>query len=532
MASPTLAVTSQTDGSITASDVTGLATSATTDATNASNISSGTLNIARLADGAVTNAKLAGSIALSKLAITGTPDGTKFIRDDGSYQAINLSGYLPLTGGTLTGALAITAGTLATAPLSITQTFNGGVGVTHRGLEYAVTDTSSAAASTLFRLFGGAAGTSERLSMRKDGYLVLTQSINNSPAITVNGLDRNWVFSFAGGGNGMSFDSQWFDHRSATPIHRQTNGNGTVEFFRLTSTGSAGVMALRGGSSAGAALQMREMSSAPASPAADEACIYLEDNGSGSTRFVAKFSDGTTSVLAQAASTLYLPSSGGTLTGPLVLGASDAVTLGNDATGRLQLGTDSATPISQQIKTADGSGTNIAASNLTLGGSLSTGTGAGGDVITVTSMSGSSGSTANATQERSRVIGRFINLTEGTATNVVSISLPSGKVLGGTAVLTVWASDGTDYQAVTNTVTFNAVNKAGTLTTSSATALSAAAVDSSGAGSLTVTYDVTASGNNLLLRANATSSLTQTILRARLVITALNGDDVQTVTPQ
>jgi hypothetical protein len=39
-------------------------------------------------NGAVTNAKLAGSIALSKLAITGTPDGTKFIRDDGSYQSI------------------------------------------------------------------------------------------------------------------------------------------------------------------------------------------------------------------------------------------------------------------------------------------------------------------------------------------------------------------------------------------------------------------------------------------------------------
>jgi hypothetical protein len=45
-------------------------------------------------DAAVTNAMLAGSIALSKLAVTGTPDGSKFLKDDGSWAvpAANLSG--------------------------------------------------------------------------------------------------------------------------------------------------------------------------------------------------------------------------------------------------------------------------------------------------------------------------------------------------------------------------------------------------------------------------------------------------------
>ena len=37
---------------------------------------------------AVTNAMLAGSIALSKLDITGTPDGSKFLKDDGTWSSV------------------------------------------------------------------------------------------------------------------------------------------------------------------------------------------------------------------------------------------------------------------------------------------------------------------------------------------------------------------------------------------------------------------------------------------------------------
>ena len=43
--------------------------------------------LSSIADGSITNSMLAGSIAVSKLSITGTPDGTKFLRDDGSWQA-------------------------------------------------------------------------------------------------------------------------------------------------------------------------------------------------------------------------------------------------------------------------------------------------------------------------------------------------------------------------------------------------------------------------------------------------------------
>jgi hypothetical protein len=199
-------------------------------------------------------------------------------------------------------------------------------------------------------------------------------------------------------------------------------------------------------------------------------------------------------------------------------------------TASISMGANAASPVPQTFKAHDGIGTNIDGAPLILAGGLSTGTGNDGDLIVQTTMTGaSSGSTANSYQTRQHFQARFVNLTEATATNVTSISLASGRVTGGTATVTVWASDGTDHQTLTSEIRFGAVNKAGTLTT---TANQTDGVVAASAGTLTATYDTAASGNNLLIRANATSSLTQTVLRCRIVITALNGDDVQTVTPQ
>lgn len=78
-----------------------------------------------LLTGTITNAQLAGSIGISKIAITGTPDGTKFLRDDGSWQAISLSGY-QTTSGTL--ALAGFSSITGTLPVA-----NGGTGITSFG---------------------------------------------------------------------------------------------------------------------------------------------------------------------------------------------------------------------------------------------------------------------------------------------------------------------------------------------------------------------------------------------------------------
>jgi hypothetical protein len=73
---------------------------------SASNITSGTLNIARLADASVT---------LAKLSASGTASSSTYLRGDGAWSEIDLSGYLttgtaastylPLAGGSMTGAI-------------------------------------------------------------------------------------------------------------------------------------------------------------------------------------------------------------------------------------------------------------------------------------------------------------------------------------------------------------------------------------------------------------------------------------------
>lgn len=116
-----------------------------------------------------------GGGAASFATITGAPA-------DNAALAAALAAKLSLTGGTMTGALAITAGALNTAALSGSQTWNN-AGVTCRGIEYAVTDTNSAADSTLMRLLGGAAGITELLKLTKTGALSFGSSSTDSGAV-------------------------------------------------------------------------------------------------------------------------------------------------------------------------------------------------------------------------------------------------------------------------------------------------------------------------------------------------------------
>ena len=216
----------------------------------------------------------------------------------------------------------------------------------------------------------------------------------------------------------------------------------------------------------------------------------------------------------------------------LAIGASGSdANMTAESLGVIQFGTDAATPTAQTIKSHDGSGTDKDGAKLTRAGGKSTGTGRGGDLIDKTSLSGTTGSSANSYSTRTYQSAKPVDLTEGAATQLFTVTVGTGKYLGLQMVSTVNASDGTDFQAQTSTITFSVVNKAGTIALGTVQQTDSAAVVS--AGTLTpVTYTITDNGSGVLgVKCNATSSLAQTILRAKWQIDALNSDDVATVTP-
>jgi hypothetical protein len=120
-------------GDVTGSGATAITTTIANSAiTNAKVSASAAIAYSKLnLTGAILNADLAGSIALSKLTITGTPDGTKFLRDDGSWQTVTSGFSNPMT--TLgdityedaTPAAARLAGNTTTTKKFLRQTGNG-----------------------------------------------------------------------------------------------------------------------------------------------------------------------------------------------------------------------------------------------------------------------------------------------------------------------------------------------------------------------------------------------------------------------
>jgi hypothetical protein len=201
------------------------------------------------------------------------------------------------TANVFTAAQTINAGTLTTAALTLSQTWNN-AGVTCRGLELAVTDTNSASDSTLLRLLGGAAGTSARLAVTKIGSLALgATGVSNSITLTLYGSDRSGTLELGSFSNGLCATGS-FDIKGNNCLLRFYNGNATVQYASLYGE-DTNVLALRkgDGQADGASWEMLEMT-APATPAANRLRLYVEDNGSNKTRLVVKFSDGTTTVLA------------------------------------------------------------------------------------------------------------------------------------------------------------------------------------------------------------------------------------------
>jgi hypothetical protein len=119
---------------------------------------------------------------------------------------------------------------------------------------------------------------------------------SNSATISLQGSDRSATASLGAFGNEFMFSSTQLSANNVAL--RFTDANTVVRYGTIYGE-TTDVLALRNGSAGttGAAWEMLEMT-APGTPSANRLRLYVEDNGSGKTRLVVKFSDGTTAVLA------------------------------------------------------------------------------------------------------------------------------------------------------------------------------------------------------------------------------------------
>lgn len=181
--------------------------------------------------------------------------------------------------------------------------------------------------------------------------------------------------------------------------------------------------------------------------AATKVRLGSNKSGSGSTRIVEVIVGGTAAAQWDSSNNFYPVTNNGPSCGissnrwnalwaqtKVQIGASGAdVILTGEATGVLQLGQDAGTPVTQRIKAFDGSGTNIAGSDLEVGGGQGTGTGIGGSFIVRGAPAGSSGSALNAYQNNFIVTGAGDiqtqkTVTAGGTTGAQTINKPSGSV--------------------------------------------------------------------------------------------------------
>ena len=218
----------------------------------------------------------------------------------------------------------------------------------------------------------------------------------------------------------------------------------------------------------------------------------------------------------------------------LLVGGS--VPLNSESATILQMGDDGAGVTGAMVlKSRDTTFTNAGGSPLVVAGGTSKGIGISGDVQTKTGVSGLSPTVNNAYTTREYISARAKALTESTATTFVNLGLGVGKYLGAQLVCTVTANDGVNYQAKSDSLLVNAVNKAGVVTTTISATTNTTATSS---GTLTCTYTAEANGNSVDIKVNAVSSLAQTALTVKFSMVEMASDHTDVsisssaVTPQ
>jgi hypothetical protein len=195
-------------------------------------------------------------------------------------------------------------------------------------------------------------------------------------------------------------------------------------------------------------------------------------------------------------------------------------------------GLASATPVAYTHSLAAdsraGTDTDTRGAKATLTPGIGTGTGGSGSFAVQTAVQGSTGTTANSTVDRQYVYSLAKALTDGSATGLFEVALPSGSHVGLTIEATVAAENASNYQTRRVAVQLVAHNKGGTVTASTPTEYGASELLDSGA--LTTTWTVTAGTGKITVNLNADSDLsTQTRLDVRYQL-RIEGDTGTLVT--
>jgi hypothetical protein len=174
-------VTSKLSGAVTSIASHGLATSATTDTTNADNISSGTVDTARLG--------------------TGTADNTKFLRGDNTWQVVAI-GATQLDLPIITGTLSVLSGGAITHTITnwsddlswtITPT-NCTVGSVNASGEFVITQTSGLPSYTIVATTASL-GLADSNTVTKNISLQLTAPTISSPADSYETVDVTYTIT-------------------------------------------------------------------------------------------------------------------------------------------------------------------------------------------------------------------------------------------------------------------------------------------------------------------------------------------------